>query len=91
VKRGVVLPAANQRLSTVVDQRHASFFLSFFSFQPRLTRQKCGLATVLGEACGVDDSLPVGLGACLLELFPAVTKSPADRVWHVHFDIANCR
>jgi hypothetical protein len=31
VKRGVVLPAASQRLSTVGDQRHASFFL-FFSF-----------------------------------------------------------
>jgi hypothetical protein len=44
-----------------------SFFLSFF-FQPRPTRQKSGLATVLGEACGVEDSLAVGLGACLLEL-----------------------
>jgi hypothetical protein len=80
---------------TVVDgwRSTARVFLSFlfFSFQPRLTRQKSGLATVLGEACGVDDSLTIGLGACLQELFPAVTKSPADMVWHVHFDITDCR
>jgi hypothetical protein len=31
VKRGVVLPAPQQRLSAVVDQRHASFFLFFLA------------------------------------------------------------
>jgi hypothetical protein len=65
--------------TTVVDQRHASFFVSFvflFSSWPRLTGQKSGLATVLGEACGVGDYYVVGLGACLPELSPAFYQEP---------------
>lgn len=86
MKRGVVLPARPNngcRRLSINGTR-----LSFFSSWPRLTRQKSRLATLLGEACGVDDSLAVGLGACLLELFPAFTKSLADMDWHAHFETA---
>jgi hypothetical protein len=66
--------------TTVVDQRHASFFVSFvflFSSWPRLTGQKSGLATVLGEACGVGDYLRSGWAhAYVPELFPAFYQEP---------------
>jgi hypothetical protein len=79
VKRGVVLPARPQQ--PVVDHRHASFFLSILFFLAKATGQKNGLATVLGEACGVDDTdRRAGLGACLLEL-PCLYQEPAG--WHI--------
>jgi hypothetical protein len=91
VKRGVVLPA--RAPTTVVDQRHASFFLSFVLFFLAKADKADGegQASVLGEVCGVDESLLVGLGACLLELFPAFNQKPGRHVWLGHSSTAVCR
>ena len=70
--------APNNPLS--INGTRLSFLLSF-SFWPRPTGQKNGLATVLGEACGVDET-DRRAGRMLTGAFPCLYQEPAG--WHIH-------
>jgi hypothetical protein len=92
VTRSVVLPAQPNDRCRSTARVFLSSFVSFSSCIPtkadRAEEQVGNGAWVLGEACGVDRSLTVELGACLPELSPAFTESLADAVWHVHLGTA---